>query len=596
MPLPVISGTEVQTPPSGTYLDVGPLRRAALAPGELAQAVGANVSKTFEGFAEGIANMRDTSALLKADVAMKTFYDNFAAQLPKKQNSYNTWLEEFRTGATQVEENFMSKAHVTGPMRQRLRANFALWNANRSSEVGYNALERERGDAVQAAVKSAHRSARDGNLDAAHAALNIPVKQGWMSQSQADQVAEDLPDIAATAQVDKITADKALAVNGPEIVEKNGWLKRPGVHPDTVKRLTDQLITEQRKYQGLNADDAITSIELGGYRSASVSPEDAKKMFESGQIGRRGYDAIRAHFDYASKDYWTGQIREGAGEPFDFSGVEKDFAEGHLTQKSMDFLKGIQRQEVARVVTMHKQFWNDQKQVGLGQVEAWHPQPDTARAEFEQFRDLYRLMPAEQRTPLYKALDAKLAAVEREEQKEENAIRKQTMDLGLLMRNNGGFRPPVPTEAPSLAKEAAALALGTFTFGLWMPYMPDWVPEHRLPDTPSWEASTPPDIKHEAQRRYGNWTVSMNAFFATHKTATLDQAREFSDRILRTHILDDAQGIMKMQASMRRNETFQNAKQGAPSEDEFKTAPQGMMWRYEGGVWKKQGDQVVRVQ
>jgi hypothetical protein len=482
-------------------------------------------------------------------------------------------------------------------MRQRIRANFALWNANRSSEVGYNALERERADAVQAAVKSAHHSARDGNLAAANAALNIPVKQGWMSESQADQVREDLPDIAVTAQVDKITADKNLAVNGPEIVEKNGWFKQPGVHPDKVKQLTDQLITEQRKYQGLNADDVITSIELGGYRGSSISPADAKNMVDSGHIGRRGYDAIRAHFDYASKDYWTGKIREGAGEPFDFTGVEKDFDEGHLTQKSMDFLKGIQRQEVNRVVTMHKQFWDEQKAVGLGQVEAWRPQPDTAHAEYEQFRDLYRLMPAQQRTPLYKALDAKLQAVEREEKKEENAIRKQSMDLGLLMRNNGGFRPPVPFETPSLWKQAGAVFAGTFTdLGKTMPYMPDWVQEHRLPDTPDWEAGTPPDVKHEAQRRYGNWVISMNSFFETHKTATRDQAREFSESLLRTHILDDAQGIMKMQASMRRNQLRDTAKQGAPTEDEFKSAREGMTWSYEGGVWRKQGDKVMRVQ
>ena len=67
MAVPIVSGSEVNTPASTVPLDSRAFREAALAPGRLAEAIGQNVGGFFQDVSQQIQDVRNSRQVFEAD-------------------------------------------------------------------------------------------------------------------------------------------------------------------------------------------------------------------------------------------------------------------------------------------------------------------------------------------------------------------------------------------------------------------------------------------------------------------------------------------------------------------------------------------------
>lgn len=174
MALPIVQGSEVQTPTSGVKIDAGPFREAAMASGKLLAGAGATASDLFSQVGQKIKENRQADAVFKADIAMTRNMDDFRAKLKDMPDS-NDWENQHEQMVQITKNQVLSDPNIDNETRKLLTNKLELWNVKTGSEVKMGQLLQQASNTKLHALTTAQSYANKGDLTSAEAALQYAV-------------------------------------------------------------------------------------------------------------------------------------------------------------------------------------------------------------------------------------------------------------------------------------------------------------------------------------------------------------------------------------------------------------------------------------
>ena len=180
MALPIVSGTESNTPIGGTQLDAAPLRQAALQPGRLAAAIGQDVGGFFQDVSDKIQANRNFRTVANADLAMRKSKDEFTANLAKMPDE-TTWLPAWQEQAKAIRDQTLNDPNVGPDVKRLLGQKLDVWEAATTAQIRTQAIRKSVKDTREDAIADSTYAAHQGDIDGAKNILDAAVAHYAMS-------------------------------------------------------------------------------------------------------------------------------------------------------------------------------------------------------------------------------------------------------------------------------------------------------------------------------------------------------------------------------------------------------------------------------
>ena len=114
MALEIVPGTEVQTQVGAAKIDPSSFRRAALARGEVAGGLGQDVGSILNEVSGRMQQLRNSTHIMEADIAVKDFNEKQQEALRKNPNP-DTWAESYKQNFKEFTDGYMAAHPQLGP-------------------------------------------------------------------------------------------------------------------------------------------------------------------------------------------------------------------------------------------------------------------------------------------------------------------------------------------------------------------------------------------------------------------------------------------------------------------------------------------------
>ena len=313
MPLPIIPGSEVQTPASGVQLDPTAFRNAALARGKVGAAIGQDAGGFLQDLANNIQDARNAKTVFKADLAMKQAYSNFTLQLQKdpQLNDPEKWLPAWSQQVDQIKDSVLNQKNLGPAVKAHLERMTGNWEQQTTTDVQMNALKRETADTKEAGLKDVNWNYNTGELAAGDAGVDAMLE------------ARVLPGPKTAAALKKqgrstwvlSQANSAISTAGykaPDVL-KQVLDANPGLVPAKQARiLTDNALAAQRRAQS-DKEQQVRDMVIS---DPSHALEDSRidGMKKEGIISDRGAADLRTLRDKFAQTDKVAQARQETQE------------------------------------------------------------------------------------------------------------------------------------------------------------------------------------------------------------------------------------------------------------------------------------------
>jgi len=276
MALPIVQGSEVQTPTSGVKIDAGPFREAAIASGKLLAGAGATASDLFSQVGQKIKENRQADAVFKADIAMTRNMDDFRAKLKDMPDS-NDWENQHEQMVQITKNQVLSDPNIDNETRKLLTNKLELWNVKTGSEVKMGQLLQQASNTKLHALTTAQSYANKGDLTSAEAALQYAVDNHALSKEQKESEFENIKTTAYRNMTDaRINQQPIESVDwlketvkdkdGNDVKDKDGfkvYKNLPEMSPSDRIQLINKAEIAANKYRVQQTDDIIKRMQSG---------------------------------------------------------------------------------------------------------------------------------------------------------------------------------------------------------------------------------------------------------------------------------------------------------------------------------------------
>lgn len=159
MALPIVPGSEqISTPVGAVPLDVGPLREAALAPGRLAQAIGADVGGLFQDVSQKIQDAHNTRMVFDAEKSMIQAKDQFLTDVQKNPalaRDPAAWVPEYQKRVGDLQQGLLNQPGLAPVVKRELTNRLTVWGAASTAEIRTQALRKGAADDYQSGMELA---------------------------------------------------------------------------------------------------------------------------------------------------------------------------------------------------------------------------------------------------------------------------------------------------------------------------------------------------------------------------------------------------------------------------------------------------------
>lgn len=281
--LPIVPGSEVQTPSSGVKMDSSSFREAALAPGKVAAAIGQNVGGLFEEVSANVQANQNARQVFNADLAMRKTKDNFDASLAARPDE-GTWLPAWKEQVDQLRESTLENPHVGPDVRRVLEQKFDIYEATTSGALRSKALLKSASETRTSAIASATYAAHQGDLESANNTIDAAVAHFAMTPAEAKKQKLQFPSIAAQSQAD--TAINTNPIKAPELIKRFEGT----IDPKVMVGITTRAREAQHAAQASNLGEWSQRLDDGPDHTIDTKMLAADR--DSGAISQTGYDSI----------------------------------------------------------------------------------------------------------------------------------------------------------------------------------------------------------------------------------------------------------------------------------------------------------------
>ncbi len=304
MPLPIVSGSEVQTPLNGVKIDGNAFRQQALARGQVGAAIGDNAAQLFGDLATKLQDNRNAQMTFQADLSLRKTKDNFTANLAKMPDP-TTWLPAWKQQVDQQKEQILSSPHVGPDLRKHLTRMVDGWEQSTTGEIRTQALRKQVADSREDAIADSTYAAHQGDIDGAQTILKAAVENHSMSAADANKLGKRFPTIAAQAQAD--TAISTNPIKAPELIKRFEKDMEPRMY----------LAVQSRAREAQNAARAVNlndfAEQMDNSPDGTIDPKVLDGAVKDGQITARGADGLKARMvkkglEHAKDDFSVGMM------------------------------------------------------------------------------------------------------------------------------------------------------------------------------------------------------------------------------------------------------------------------------------------------
>lgn len=237
----IVSGSEVATPNATPTLDAGPFRAAALAQGQIGQAIGNDVGDFFGQVSQKFQEVKNTRTILDADLAMRKTADDYRDSL-KTNPDESTWLPGWKDQSDQVRDNILSGPNVGPDVRRHLTGMLDTWQQANTSEFKTAAQLQTINKAKEAGTAAYTYAAAQGDEVGAKAAIDSLVNSHAIFPEQGDAMKRQVPGLIQKSQVDTgIANDPGKTLELLKDTDANGRSKSfPNLTPKDLVQLQFQ--------------------------------------------------------------------------------------------------------------------------------------------------------------------------------------------------------------------------------------------------------------------------------------------------------------------------------------------------------------------
>jgi hypothetical protein len=285
MALPIVAGSEVNTPTSGVQMNSGAFREAALAPGKVAAAIGQNVGGLFEDVSQKIQANQNADQIFKASLAMMKTKDDFTANLAKMPDP-GTWVPAWNEQVDQVRRQTLDDPRAGPDVKRALTEKFDVWEAATKSEIRGAALLKGAQDTRDNGTAAATYAAMHGRLEEAMNITQGMVEANAMSQAQANKFSSRFPSIAAQAQCDNAISTKPI--KAPDLIQPF----KDTIEPDVFVGVEAKARAARNAKQAENLNDLAQDMDNSP--DGTIDPEVLAESVEAGEITERGANGLIA--------------------------------------------------------------------------------------------------------------------------------------------------------------------------------------------------------------------------------------------------------------------------------------------------------------
>ena len=306
--LPIISGSEISTPMSGTKIDYSSFRDAALAPGRLGAAIGEDVGGVFQDISNKIQSARNAKTVFDTDLAQQATHDQMLHDIatdPNLRDNPQTWLPAYQERIDNLKNQTM--AQPMGPLvKQHISQMFDNWALSTKTTMQFKALDREAadfknsGDAAAAKVFDSGLSDEDKQVKYS-GILGGMKDHGAITKAEYDVRMAQFPILDAKQKLNALISSPAAA-NGEELA-KPLLEKLPA---DDRKDFQWSIHRAQNEVRNQNFDNLLVSFinpETGQVSPNANAAKQITDAIDSGQIDPvRGKNFIAAQQRETEKD------------------------------------------------------------------------------------------------------------------------------------------------------------------------------------------------------------------------------------------------------------------------------------------------------
>jgi len=281
--LPIVSGSEVNTPTSGVRMDSSAFRNAALAPGRIAAAIGQDVGGFFQEVSQKIQENQNARRVFDADLAMRKTKDDFTANLANMPDE-GTWLPAYKAQVDSLRESTMASPHIGPDVRRILDQKFDVWEAATTSEVRTAALLKGAKETRESAIADATYAAHSGDIEGAMNTLNAAVENHAMTPGDVKKIAARFPSIAAQAQAE--TAIATNPIKAPDLIKQFEGTIEPRVYVGVMAHAYEM----RNKAQADNLNNFAQ--DLDNSPDGTIDPKVLQEAVKKKDITQRGMDGL----------------------------------------------------------------------------------------------------------------------------------------------------------------------------------------------------------------------------------------------------------------------------------------------------------------
>ena len=296
--LPIVPGSEVNTPIGGVQMNPQAFREAALAPGKLAEAIGSNVSGVFDQVSEQVQAARNSKLVFDAALQMRATKDQFLNDIQKDPNlakDPGTWVPEWQRRAQATSEAILGKS--MGPLvKRQMMEKVGIWGMESTSEIRTHALGREATDTYNSGMALATKDFQDGRISDGINAYKALNETGLMGPKELAVRIQQAPELAAeSAAVTAMTTDPISAPDNIKNLAPSDKPQDPNnvqprfSNPAKYKAALRSATIAQGAAQHQNAQELSASIIQDPLHTM---PQQADGWLKSGKLNSTGYEAL----------------------------------------------------------------------------------------------------------------------------------------------------------------------------------------------------------------------------------------------------------------------------------------------------------------
>lgn len=473
MPLPIVQGSEVSTPSSGTPLDSGAFRNAALAPGRLGAAIGQDVGGLFDDISQQAVQAHNAGITYKADTAMRMTKETFTGDLAKMPDP-QTWLPAYQERTAQTREQIMSQPGIGPALKRQLTNKLDVWQAATTGEIRTAALIKQSNQDREAGIAGATFAATQGDEEGANAFYDSMVDHKLMSPQDAERHKLTIPGIAAQAKSDILISTDPI--HAPELIKQF----EGKIAPRNFVSLQEHAREAQSKARSTNGDQWLQRLDASP--DGTIDLEGLKKDVEAGNVTEVRANGIKMRMAKLGMDK-----------------AKEDFSFGMANAQDHD--------------------WTQDK---------------NPEATAEKMKDELSQLPTALRTRAYTYIDRQKANAVKEGEKMERPVEKQIFDQMQEDRTHNGMSVPLTNERVKGdwhmfgPNDPDSVKHNPITGGLNAIRNPYLLSDKQITDFYGKDVKRA-DIIHAEQAHYADMQGKMRAWFTdpANKDATYDEANDY---------------------------------------------------------------------